>query len=78
MTLYVSAYSLRELETKYPKLTYEPLLSLKGVGQLDECLHCWAATGTDAACHIFKVGTLFQVKYDSLGDGLRWWHFRGV
>ena len=71
MTLYVSAYSLRELETHYPKLTHEPLLSLKGVGQLDECLYCWAATGVGTAYHIFEVNALFQVNYDSLGDGLR-------
>jgi hypothetical protein len=66
------------VETNYPKLTYEPMLNLNGVGQLDECLYCWAGIGASAGCHTFEVDALFQVKYDSLGDGLRCGHFRGA
>ncbi len=59
-------------------MTYEPLLSLNGVGQLDEYLHCWAGIGAGARCHIFEVDVLFQAKDNGLGDELRWENFRGA
>lgn len=60
---YVSADALREskVETSYSILTYEPLLRLNDVFQLDEGLHCWAATNVGSGCHIFEVDAFFHV-----------------
>ena len=47
-------------ETTYPELTHETLLKLYGLGQLDKCFECWAATaGVGAGCQILEVDAFF-------------------
>ena len=52
---------------KYPKLTCVPSLRSNGLGQLDEYLDCWAATGVG---DIPEVGAFFEVDYCSLANVL--------
>lgn len=77
MALYISVRSLRKLKDNYPKLTYEPILSLDGVSQVDKCFYCWAATGAGTGDYIFEIDALFEMKHESLSDALRWGHFGG-